>query len=222
MGHDQRVGTEAVETPQMVADRYSYLACLGWALVAGGGIAHAAAAQGQGRHRGAAIGLVLAGQAWLAGDLGTVAFGVGETMILAATLLWAAEVMLAKHLLASIPVRTLAVARMGVGTVLLLGWLAASGRGGDLFALSADQWGWALLTGLLLSAYVVTWYAALARAQAVDVTAVLGVKAKQGLGLLGMRERVSAVGGVCDIWSVPNHGTTVEVLVPIGHLEPEG
>jgi uncharacterized membrane protein len=30
-----------------------------------------------------------------------------------------------------------------------------------------------LLTGLLLTAYVATWYSALARAQAVDVTAVL-------------------------------------------------
>jgi hypothetical protein len=30
-----------------------------------------------------------------------------------------------------------------------------------------------ILTGLLLTAYVATWYAALARAQAVDVTAVL-------------------------------------------------
>ena len=55
-----------------------------------------------------------------------------------------------------------------------------------------------------------------------DVTAVLGGKAKQGLGLLGMRERVSAVGGVCDIWSIPGHGTSVEVLVPIERFEPEG
>ena len=62
---------------------------------------------------------------------------------------------------------------MGLGTVLLLGWLAVYGRLGDLFALSADQWSWALLTGLILSGYVATWYAALARAQAVDVTAVL-------------------------------------------------
>ncbi len=36
-----------------------------------------------------------------------------------------------------------------------------------------EQWRWILLTGLLLTAYVATWYAALARAQAVDVTAVL-------------------------------------------------
>ena len=121
----------------------------------------------------AAIGLVVAGQAWLAGDPGTVAFGAGETMILAATLLWAVEVVLAKRLLEVLAPRTLAAARMAIGTVVLVAWVALSGRGGDLLALSTEQWGWAALTGLLLSAYVATWYAALARAQAVDVTAVL-------------------------------------------------
>ena len=50
---------------------------------------------------------------------------------------------------------------------------AVTGRVGDLLALGAEQWGWAAVTGLLLAAYVASWYAALARAQAVDVTAVL-------------------------------------------------
>jgi drug/metabolite transporter (DMT)-like permease len=121
----------------------------------------------------AAIAFVVAGQAWIAGDLGTVAFGAGEAMIVAATLLWACEVIVVKRLLVAVAPRALAVARMGLGTVLLVGWLAVSGRLGDLFALSGEQWRWAVLTGLLLSAYVATWYAALARAQAVDVTAVL-------------------------------------------------
>jgi uncharacterized membrane protein len=62
---------------------------------------------------------------------------------------------------------------MGLGTVVLLGWLAVSGRMGQLTSLGAVQWRWAILTGLLLTAYVATWYAALARAQAIDVTAVL-------------------------------------------------
>jgi drug/metabolite transporter (DMT)-like permease len=121
----------------------------------------------------AAISLVMLGQGWLAGELGTVTFGAGEAMILAATLLWAVEVIIVKKLVTSIEPRTLACGRMGLGTLVLVAWLAVSGRGGDLFALSPDQWGWALGTGLLLSAYVATWYMALARAQAVDVTAVL-------------------------------------------------
>ena len=120
-----------------------------------------------------AISLVMGGQAWLAGSLGTVSFGSGEAMILAATLLWAIEVVIVKQLVVSIEPRTLAAGRMGLGTVVLVAWLLVSGRAGDLFALGLDQWGWALATGLLLSAYVATWYFALARAQAVDVTAVL-------------------------------------------------
>jgi hypothetical protein len=75
--------------------------------------------------------------------------------------------------------------RMGMGSVALLGWLAVTGRLGGLTALTGEQVGWALLTGVLLAAYVGTWFAALARAQAVDVTAVL-VLAAPLTALLGL------------------------------------
>jgi drug/metabolite transporter (DMT)-like permease len=117
--------------------------------------------------------LLVAGQAWLVGSAGTVTFGQGEAMILAATLLWAVEVVYVKYLLADMPPALLAAARMGLGTVVLLLWLAVSGRMDDLASLRWTQWQWVLLTGLLLTGYVATWYAALARAQAIDVTAVL-------------------------------------------------
>jgi len=120
-----------------------------------------------------AIALLMGGQVWLAGHLGTVAFGQGETMILVATLLWSVEIVFVKHLLGSIPPRVVGAARMALGTGLLVCWLALTGKLGDLAGLSALQWRWALLTGLLLTGYVATWFAALARAQAVDVTAVL-------------------------------------------------
>jgi drug/metabolite transporter (DMT)-like permease len=120
-----------------------------------------------------AIALLVAGQAWYAGHTGTVAFGTGEAMILAATLLWAVEVILVKRLLGTFPSDMLAAVRMALGAVLLLGWLAVSGTLGQLTTLDAEQWRWVLLTGLLLTGYVATWYAALARAGAVDVTAVL-------------------------------------------------
>ena len=120
-----------------------------------------------------AVCLLVAGQAWLAGSAGRVAFGEGEAMILAATLLWAVEVVIVKRLLDSFASRTLAAARMGLGTILLVGWVAATGKAGELGSFGAEQWRWVVLSGLLLTAYVATWYAALARAQAVDVTAVL-------------------------------------------------
>ena len=120
-----------------------------------------------------AVCLLIAGQVWLAGHAGTVVFGSGEAMILAATVLWSAEVVYVKRLLDWLPSRTLAAARMALGTLLLVAWLAVTGSLHELTAFGAEQWRWALLTGLLLTAYVATWYAALARAQAVDVTAVL-------------------------------------------------
>jgi drug/metabolite transporter (DMT)-like permease len=126
-----------------------------------------------GKPHALAIVLLVLGQAWLVGHAGTIAFGSGESMILGATLLWAGEVVYVKHLLADLPPSLLAAARMGLGTVLLVAWVAATGKTGQLTGLSAEQWKWIGLTGLLLTAYVATWYAALARAQAVDVTAVL-------------------------------------------------
>jgi drug/metabolite transporter (DMT)-like permease len=120
-----------------------------------------------------AVVLLLVGQAWIAGRAGKIAFGSGEAMILGATLLWSCEVVYVKHLLAALTPRTLAAARMGIGTALLMGWVAVSGKTGQLAGLDFQQWRWVVFTGLLLTAYVATWYAALARAQAVDVTAVL-------------------------------------------------
>jgi len=122
-------------------------------------------------HVGAMV-LLVAGQALITG-VGGMAFGAGEVMILAATLLWAAEVIVAKRLLADVPAASVAVARMGIGAVVLIGWTLVTGGFASLGSLTAVHWGWALVTGLVLSGYVATWYGALARAQAVDVTAVL-------------------------------------------------
>lgn len=128
----------------------------------------------------AAIGLLVVGQAMAGGSLSAVVhmpFGSGEAMILGATLLWAVEVVLAKRLLGALSPWTVGLSRMVLGSTLLVGWLAVRGRLGALAALDAGQWSWVVVTGVLLAAYVATWFAALARAQAVDVTAVLVVGA---------------------------------------------
>jgi drug/metabolite transporter (DMT)-like permease len=120
-----------------------------------------------------AIGLLLVGQAALQGGVGEVGVGTGEVMILAATLLWSVEVIVAKRLLGSLSSLTVGTARMALGCVVLLCYLAVTGQFDDLLAVSGTQWAWATLTGGLLAAYVATWYLALARARAIDVTAVL-------------------------------------------------
>lgn len=127
-----------------------------------------------------AIVLLLAGQASLLGGFTApldIAWGSGELLILAATLCWAVETVLVKKLLGGLTSWTVAVARMGLGSVVLVGWALVRGEARAVVALDRGQLAWVLLTGLVLAAYVSTWFAALARAQAVDVTAVLVVGA---------------------------------------------
>jgi len=121
----------------------------------------------------AALGVLLAGQ-FLAAPPTGVTWGTGETMILAATLMWAVEVVIARRLLlGSVPSPVLGAARLGIGLVVLVGYLGVTGRYGVVTALTATQWAWALGTGALLAAYVATWLAALRRAPATVVASVL-------------------------------------------------
>jgi drug/metabolite transporter (DMT)-like permease len=121
----------------------------------------------------AAIGLLIAGQVVLAGGLSEMGFGAGEAMILAATLLWSIEIVIAKRLLATVPSMTVGVARMAGGSLVLMAYGVAFGGFAAMTGISAGQVAWVLATGGVLAAYVLTWYAALARAQAIDVTAIL-------------------------------------------------
>lgn len=124
----------------------------------------------------AAIGLLIVGQVVLSGGvsgLSRLSFGSGEVMILAATVLWAVELIIAKRLLRTLSSWTVALARMVLGSVLLIGWVLVRGDGALLVDMTGRQWGWVLLTGGLLTAYVTTWLAALALAPAVTVTAIL-------------------------------------------------
>jgi drug/metabolite transporter (DMT)-like permease len=119
-----------------------------------------------------ALGALLAGQAVLLSPAG-MAWGLGETMIAAATLLWAVETVIAKRVLADVPAPVVGAARLGFGMVVLAGYLVAAGKLGVLAVLAVEGWRWAILTGLLLFGYVGTWYAALKRAPASAVTAIL-------------------------------------------------
>jgi drug/metabolite transporter (DMT)-like permease len=120
-----------------------------------------------------AIGVLVAGEIAIAGGVGHLSAERGELLVLAATVLWAVEVVVAKVLLHDMAASVLALVRMGIGALALVVNLAASGALHLLLSFSADQIGWALLTGLLLAAYVGTWLTALGRARAIDVTSVL-------------------------------------------------
>lgn len=120
-----------------------------------------------------AIGFLLLGHLALSNGLGGSGVGGAEALVLAATLLWACEVVLVKHLLRDVRAETAAVARMVGGGALLLSWVAVTGGLGELASLSASQWGWLMVTGTTLAVFVSVWYRAIANAPAVDVSAVL-------------------------------------------------
>ncbi|WP_300612235.1 DMT family transporter [Trebonia sp.] len=123
-------------------------------------------------HVAAIAGLVW-GQALLGGGIGGIGLGAGEAMIFAATLLWAAETVVARKLLSGLSPLTVATARMGGGVVILIAYTLATTRWSTLEAIGWHQWSWAIATGLILAGYVGAWYAALARVGAIDVTALL-------------------------------------------------
>jgi drug/metabolite transporter (DMT)-like permease len=121
----------------------------------------------------AAIVLLVVGEVAVTGGVGQLAASRGELLVLAASMLWAVEVVVAKILLRGVAPATLSLVRMGVGALALVAYLAVSGSLHSLVSLDASQVGWVLLTGLLLSGYVATWMTALARARALDVTSIL-------------------------------------------------
>ncbi|HXQ60179.1 MAG TPA: DMT family transporter [Acidimicrobiales bacterium] len=121
----------------------------------------------------AAVAVLVAGEISITGGVGHLSADRGEVFVLTATVLWAVEVVVAKLLLRDMATSAVALVRMGVGSLALVVYLGATGALHLLWSLGADQLGWALLTGLLLAAYVGTWMTALARARAIDVTSVL-------------------------------------------------
>jgi drug/metabolite transporter (DMT)-like permease len=126
-----------------------------------------------GRWNLVAIALLVVGVTATSGGVGHLVVNSGNALVLAATVLWAIETIIAKRLLAGVGPSTLALVRMGGGAVVLLGYLGATGQFHTLVGLGASELRWALVTGCLLGAYVATWMTALSRARAVDVTSVL-------------------------------------------------
>jgi drug/metabolite transporter (DMT)-like permease len=130
----------------------------------------------------AALALLLLSQLLIQNPTG-VGWGAGETLIAIATAFWAVEVIVAKRVLVGTPPAIAAAARMGIGLLVLVGFTGATGGLSGLGSLTAEQLAWVLVTGVLLSAYVGTWYAALRRAPASAVTAVLTLSVPITAGL---------------------------------------
>ena len=132
-----------------------------------------------------ALAVLLVGQALIVVPAG-ITWGAGETMIAAATLLWAVETIVARRVLRTVPSAVVGAARLGIGLVVLVGYLAITGKLGVVAALGIEQWRWVLLTGALLTGYVATWFGALQRAPASLVTAILVLGAPVTAALQGL------------------------------------
>ena len=117
--------------------------------------------------------LLLAGTIVLA-PAGSIGAGVGEAMVVAATLLWSVEVIVAKRLLrGDVPVPLVAAARMAIGSAALFAVVGSTGNITGVSEFGASQWLAIGVTSALLTGYVLTWFGALKRAPATSVTSVL-------------------------------------------------
>lgn len=133
----------------------------------------------------AALGLIFSANL-LGGGYRGMNFGKPETLVWAATILWAVENLVAKTALKTIPAEIVATARMGIGAIGLLAALLVTGRGMELIRLNPHQAGWVMVTAVLLFGYVLTWYRALALAPVITVAMVLSLGTLVTSGLTAM------------------------------------
>lgn len=98
---------------------------------------------------------------------------MGHGFVLAATGLWAVETILVKKTLTDVPVNIAVGARMGLGSLILWGWLIVTDKVPLVAKLSWTQWGLLLMVGLILFGYVMSWYRALKDAPATVVSSIL-------------------------------------------------
>ena len=96
----------------------------------------------------------------------------GVVFIAAATLLFAVDFVVMKHLLKSVAPLTVMTFKMGLGSLLLLAYVAGSGKLVLVPGLSLLQWGFVLATGLILLAFTATSVLGLRHASATAVTAI--------------------------------------------------
>lgn len=96
----------------------------------------------------------------------------GAWLIGFSTIFFAVGVVLAKHLLREISLLTVMMAKMSIGSVLLLAYVAINGRLSAVTRLSLIQWEFVIATGLILLAFTVTAFLALRYASATAATAI--------------------------------------------------
>ncbi len=101
-----------------------------------------------------------------------VRWDTGVAFLVAATLMFAFDFIVIKYLLRSVSMLTVMGFKMTLGSLLLLGYVAAVGHLGGITHLSSTQWGYVIVTGLILLAFTFTSIAGLRHASATAVIAI--------------------------------------------------
>jgi len=99
--------------------------------------------------------------------------GKGELMILAATILWAIENVVAKKTLTTVDSLTVAWGRMSIGSLVLMVFAILAGKGPLMVSLNPMQMVALAMGSFTLLLYVLTWYKALSLAPATYVASIL-------------------------------------------------
>jgi len=121
-----------------------------------------------------AVGLLFYANIFIGGFKGFKYTG-GELMVLAATLLWTVENIIAKKTLTDVDPDVVAFFRMGFGSLILIAaiFVTQPTTFGQLTKINLNQGLWIAVTTLSLFGYVVTFFRALKQAPAITVTSIL-------------------------------------------------
>jgi len=100
-------------------------------------------------------------------------FNAGDALILLATLFWATENTISKHVLKKIEPTIVSFGRMFFGSLFIILFLLISGNLAHLFSLNLAQLSWIFLTSIFLFFYVITWYSGLKHVRVSVATSIL-------------------------------------------------
>lgn len=102
-----------------------------------------------------------------------LSFAPADLYVLAATVLWAAENVIAKRATRVMSGELVAFGRMGFGALFIAGYLAVLGRIPLAWSMSGAQYAWIALTSVFLLGYVWTFYTGLSRIRVSTAAALL-------------------------------------------------
>jgi len=100
-------------------------------------------------------------------------FSLAHLLILGATLFWAVEQLISKHVLKELSGTMVAFGRMFFGSIFILAYLFITGKAPIITSMSLAQYGWIGITAVFLLLYVLTYYNGLKHVKVTTAAAIL-------------------------------------------------